>query len=760
MHGVTLRCCSLSFPTVFLSQFLVHSSLQLPRKPGNFCLPKKATSSVPLWPATRPPSGPALPHFHAAPLPLPPPHHSQHPSPHQPARMADTCIVCLGDLGTDDSAVAAAPAELTATATATIAAITSPSAPSPDELIAHLLPCGHNLHDSCLKPWVERANSCPICRAKFNSVELKATVNGAYRRILAPKFLTFLGPTISSYPVQDKVQVAEIDPSLIVDDDVDDLDQDDHFDTCMVCMITGDESQLLLCDGCNNSCHVCCAGLDSIPAGTWFCYDCLQDPQTIARRNRRRRNARRPRRPNQDSRTTWAYLWRSVANRTNIDLDFPFPDEPVTDNTPEQRREFNTWQRRFQVAARAAGPGAANRFREIARAPEPPKPEPESQEEIRAWNAFEKARIIDEEDGQTRGRRKRKSRTTSPESADPPPLERKRKRPRTLLIQDRAQDAELTDSTLGESSRARSSRVRRDSAAAPRPRPSRIEPTVAPPTFLQSLLAEVEAKSAQAAPGLELEYDVHGEYFPFGLERSTSPDASPLASNHGTPRAMTPPPLRPSSPTLTTNISPIFPPAPEFSQDSVAVQDSVERARSRQRDHVKRQSPGSSPTRPALAMSEPVVQPSSPPPQAPQQPQSPPPLSLPIASSPPSVAKSPKSGALNLRAKTEIQALVKAALKPHYRGKRIGATAYTQINRDVSRRMYELVGGGEMGVADKERWTRVAEEEVAMAIAGLPKHEENDDGEQLVVALGLAKDVAKAGAELEEAEANACLQTA
>ncbi|NJR31474.1 hypothetical protein HC762_01775 [bacterium] len=46
------------------------------------------------------------------------------------------------------------------------------------ELIAHLKPCCHNLHNDCLTPWVERANSCPICRARFYTVELSSKVGG------------------------------------------------------------------------------------------------------------------------------------------------------------------------------------------------------------------------------------------------------------------------------------------------------------------------------------------------------------------------------------------------------------------------------------------------------------------------------------------------------------------------------------------------------------------------------------------------------
>jgi hypothetical protein len=76
---------------------------------------------------------------------------------------------------------------------------------------------------------------------------------------------------------------------------------------------------------------------------------------------------------------------------------------------------------------------------------------------------------------------------------------------------------------------------------------------------------------------------------------------------------------------------------------------------------------------------------------------------------------------MSYSAKEEIQRMVKIALRPRYLDKTINKDQYTDINRDVSRKMYELVGDPS-ALADqgaRERWQGMAAEEVRKAVAGM-----------------------------------------
>lgn len=95
--------------------------------------------------------------------------------------MADQCIVCLEDLDhtpnldeVDPRSVIAENGHLDGTKSP------KPQLNTSDEqqLIAVIQTCQHVLHDTCLKEWTQKANSCPICRTQFNKVEVRGTTIG------------------------------------------------------------------------------------------------------------------------------------------------------------------------------------------------------------------------------------------------------------------------------------------------------------------------------------------------------------------------------------------------------------------------------------------------------------------------------------------------------------------------------------------------------------------------------------------------------
>ncbi|EKG12110.1 Zinc finger PHD-type protein [Macrophomina phaseolina MS6] len=523
------------------------------------------------------------------------------------------------------------------------------------------------------------------------------------------------GRVFSSYGVEDKQQVAELDPITLGDDLL-----EPPVDPCMVCEDFGDEDQLMLCDSCDKLCHVFCAGLDEVPAGEWYCQHCMEDPYTLGQRERERQHNRsavtsrltrreRAIRSNRRRADSWARVWQEVNRRTGIDLDFPFDDDRIE----AQRRELHAYQRRVQAAERQGGAG---RFRQNAAAallgpgrarPEPPAPE--SQDELRAWNAFEKAREV----AAPANRRKRRSPSGSPSEPQPEP-ERALKRPRT-----RRATATATNDN-GESSSSSAARGSAPSAAATTAASTATSMSNRPGSksaadnsgsnFLQSLLKEVETSTptSESVPARQ-QVAAMRAFEPSSPPQMSSPVGSPVGSGIITPRAMTPPPLtlaRPSSPLLSSTITPIFPTAPQFAPYSPADDDRFA--------HEYNEGAVERPPRKRRGSQQSA-----------------------LASPPGSKDASPTRANMSYSTKSEIQRMVKSALKPLYQQKEVSKDEYTDINMNISRMMYERVGGA-ASLADqrtREKWQQVASDEVDKAVKALrtdelsPRAESSTSGE-------------------------------
>jgi hypothetical protein len=83
---------------------------------------------------------------------------------------------------------------------------------------------------------------------------------------------------------------------------------------------------------------------------------------------------------------------------------------------------------------------------------------------------------------------------------------------------------------------------------------------------------------------------------------------------------------------------------------------------------------------------------------------------------------SPTREGLSLSVKSDVQKLVGTALKPFYLRNIVSKEEYTDINRSISRMLYERVGKAEALRADaKAKLQEVASEEVTKAVEALPR---------------------------------------
>ncbi|KAH8782756.1 hypothetical protein F5883DRAFT_404797 [Diaporthe sp. PMI_573] len=646
--------------------------------------------------------------------------------------MADQCIVCLENLdsavplpqlqrqvqlvqeddhGGGPAAAGAAPLPPTAAKSTTTADVSLADLPADgdDNNIAIIQVCGHILHDSCLKAWTVKANSCPICRQTFHNVQVYDQIGGTL---------------LSTYKVEDKKQVAEFDPLAWLDENPE--EEEEQVTPCPVCNTAENEEVLLLCDGCDTPYHTHCIGLDDVPDGSWFCMECAhQLGQAIeeslpafarapGRRNRRpgffprTRGSMRNER-NRGRTDGWLGAWGEVSGHilggSGIDVDFHEADDDLAEYRRSQqlrdreRREWQRWQQRLSIASRL---GARDVFarniqgvveQQVAPQPAPMPPREETREERLAWSAMERARDA------TPNGRKRKSRsiTASPQEPVPEP-ERRLKRPRTRRnpLQTEAGPSRAASA----SSNATSNNQREVNGGHADARSPTA--TDGQPTFLSSLLREVEKTNPQDDDTIRGLFGVP----PPQSGDPSSPVSSPSASARNSPRALslTPPPQPPNgafrsasrSPvlSLSSHIEPLYPPANY----------SPTRSNGESSDSESRPSNGHRNGSPELRQPRPRRQHE---------------IRLPRAED-----ASPTRQPLPLEVKESISRVVRNALKPHWnadRSKRtISSDQYATINRKVSHRIYEEVSDPS-AVDDeaKQAWEKIATKEVARAVAEL-----------------------------------------
>lgn len=73
-----------------------------------------------------------------------------------------------------------------------------------------------------------------------------------------------------------------------------------------------------------------------------------------------------------------------------------------------------------------------------------------------------------------------------------------------------------------------------------------------------------------------------------------------------------------------------------------------------------------------------------------------------------------------IEAKESINKMVKAALRPHCQASKVSKDQYAGVNRDVSRKMYEIVADDYAHIErDRSRWEKIAAREVATAVNAL-----------------------------------------
>ncbi|KAG5990317.1 hypothetical protein E4U54_004137 [Claviceps lovelessii] len=586
------------------------------------------------------------------------------------------------------------------------------------DIVASLDGCEHVIHDACIRSWAQKTNTCPICRTPFHFVRVYNGVDGT---------------AISTYDVKDRKQVAEFDVQTWLGDNIAE-EEEDEGNPCPICNSAEREDILLLCDSCDAAYHTHCIGLDRVPDGDWYCMECahlfhltddrpdspdrndaeptsprpqvsLQRPNPREVRGFHVRTRQRLRRARRQARNAeWQGAWGQFSGRFYEMSDLDLDNHDDEDDELEQfrrfqqldRQELQRWQQRMDIANRL---GARDTFASTIppqiseRLRPPPSPVQETRDERRAWGAFDRAR---DAESSAAAARKRKSRSVTASPAEPlQEPERKLKRPRTRRLPAQAEassSAPSAPSAAFPTTSGQSNLRPTNETASLRNGVTRLETNT---PLVSSLLKELEPLepnpvSEDDTPAMSPSWRVPPE--------ASSPALSPSPSFHSSPRALslTPPPIpslggRPTSPTLSlsTHIEPRYPPAnysPTRSNSDHAEVEArpaakivsrpleLRQPRPRRAQNVSSRTEDSSPTRCTMTQEE----------------------------------------------KKNINDIVKSALQPHWRARKLTNEQYATINRDISRKLYdEVKDASSLDEQSRRTWEKRATQEVAQAVSAL-----------------------------------------
>lgn len=516
------------------------------------------------------------------------------------------------------------------------------------------------------------------------------------------------------------------------------FDEEEEVRVCPICEQSDQEDVLLLCFRCDAPYHTHCLGLSDLPGGTWYCMECVEDgafsqhdpldgpartiPHSVGNISRTQGSVRRARRNGRQD--TWMNAWGQLSsvirNVAGVDIDFAEDDHEIRGYRHLQQNasaEYRRWEQRMRIARRQ---GAGQIFR--AAAPQAirdriePAPVLETREIRQAWGAMERAQNVDDA---TNTRKRRRSATTSPASRDastPEEPERKQKRPRTRIVQNGS--SSVASSSTNPQSRPQSSR----SNTSPRrsSRPTNTTNTNSEPTFLSSLLKEVEMAPSSDDDSIRFGLDnafnrTNGVTSPpFDYSSPATSPSSPTSSFRSRGISTTPPPRgrHSRSPPLSTCIMPDFSAvnySPNRSSPSNSVNQMTENRNKRKRDEspkpeIRQPRPRRQKVSRSRSQDSSSIGTST---------------TTTVQSTSRSENTSPIRNTMSIAEKESINKMVKKALGPHWKSQKMSTEQYSDINRDVSRKLYELVADKNISDGDRSSWERIATSEVSKAVQSL-----------------------------------------